>query len=294
MVSLQAFQDMIRRALPALLLGGLLWLAPWLAAQAEPLVIGVFPRRPALQTRQMFTPLAHYLGRALGTEVRLEVAPDFPSFWEAVRQRHYQLVHYNQYHYVRSHKEIGYRVVAMNEEYGQRHIRSTLWVRRDSGIHSAADLRHRKIVFGGGHKAMVSYIMATDLLHQAGLRDGDYIGQFTINPTHALVAVYYRQGSAAGLNLKAPQQQLLRSKVDFEQLRPLLVSEPVPLHPWAVSPDVSPQLAARIRTALLRLKDSEDGPDILQQAELSGLAPANDSDYDPIRRIIARVLQEQY
>jgi phosphonate transport system substrate-binding protein len=279
----------------ALLLAGLLAFGPCSPAIAEgELVVGIFPRRPALQTEKMFAPLAKYLGVALDMPVRLEVPPDFLAFWKAVSQGGYQLVHYNPYHYVRSHKEYGYQVVAMNEEYGEREIRSTLWVRKDSNIHSAADLRHQKIVFGGGRKAMVSYIMATDLLRQAGLEDSDYITQFTINPTHALVAVYYHQGVAAGLNLTATRQPLLQSKVDFDEMKPLLVSEPVAMHPWAVSPEVDEQLQRRITTALLYLNDTEQGRAILHQADLTGLAPASDADYDPHRRIIERVLQEHY
>jgi phosphonate transport system substrate-binding protein len=273
----------------------LLLLTPWLARAADDvLTVGVFPRRPAMQTEQMFSPLASHLSQQTGMPVRLEVPPDFPAFWRAVKEGRYQLVHFNQYHYLRSHKEFGYRVVAMNEEYGESHIRSTLWVRKDSGIRTAEDLRNRKVVFGGSRKAMVSYIMATDLLRHAGLQDNDYITQFTINPVHALMAVYYRQGVAAGLNRNAVNQPALKEKVDFDELTPLLVSEPVALHPWAVRKDVSPALQQRITDALLSINHASNGEMILERADLSGLAPATDADYDPHRQIVRRVLGEQY
>ncbi|MFM1891343.1 MAG: hypothetical protein RLZ44_420 [Pseudomonadota bacterium] len=279
----------------ALLLGGVLGVAAARAQTAgDELVIGVFPRRPALQTEQMFAPLAARLAQALGMPTRLEVPPDFSAFWKGVQEGRYQLVHYNQYHYVRSHQEYGYRVVAMNEEYGQDRIRATLWVRKDSGIRRAQDLRHRKVVFGGGRGAMVSYIMATDLLRQAGLAEGDYITQFTINPIHALKAVYYRQGSAAGLNWNAPEQQALHEEVDFDELSPLLTSEPVAMLPWAVAAGVGPELQQRITRALLQLDADAAGRRALAQAGLTGLAPADDADYDAPRRIIARVLDEHY
>jgi phosphonate transport system substrate-binding protein len=263
-------------------------------ADPEELVVGVFPRRPALQTQQMFTPLVSRLGAQLGMATRLEVPPDFPAFWKAIREGRYDLVHYNQYHYVRSRKEFGHRVVAMNEEYGQNTIRAALWVRKDAGIRRAADLKHKKIVFGGGRKAMVSYIMATDLLRQAGLQDRDYISQFTINPLHALKAVYYQQGVAAGLSRSAYRQSVLRDKLDFDDLTPLLVSEPVAMLPWAVTANVSVALQRDITTAMLALGESEDARADLALADLTALVPATDADYDPHRRIIERVLQESY
>ncbi len=262
--------------------------------ETETLVIGVFPRRPAIESQEMFSPLADYLAQQLGMPTRLEVPADFPAFWRALQAGRFDLVHYNPYHYVRSHQELGYRAIAHNEEQGEGFIRATVWVRRDSGIDSATDLKFHKVIFGGGHKAMVSYIMASDLLHQAGLGPEDYISQFTINPIHAMKALYHRQGAAAGLNYNADKQERLRTKVDFSELKRLLVSEPVAHHPWAISPRVPDGLARGIRDALLSLNQAPGGSDILHQAGLTGLLPAADADYEPHRRIIRRVLGEDY
>lgn len=256
--------------------------------------MGVFPRRPALQTEAMFKPLAEQLARRLGRPVILEVPGDFTAFWHAIEADRYQLAHYNPYHYLRAHRDYGHRLVAMNEEFGSNRIRAAIWVRKQGRITSPADLRHTRIAFGGGHDAMVSYIMATDLLHQAGLAPDEYIPQFTINPTRALMAVFYRQTDAAGLNVNAFKQPRLSAAIDSDQLTPLLVSEPVAQHPWAVSAQVSDELRQRIRNALLGMKNSQAGRTALERAELTGLDPATDADYDPHRRIIARVLDEHY
>lgn len=264
-----------------------------LLAQDE-LVIGIFPRRPATEGRQMFLPLARHLEDTLGIPTRLVTPPDFPAFWQDMKDGRFDLVHLNQYHYVRSHKELGYRAIAMNEEQGRGMTQSCLWVRKDSGIDSPEDLKHRKIIFGGGHMAMVSHIMATDLLRKAGLKDGDYISQFTINPIHAMKAVYHRQGAAAGLNYNADKQAGLQKKVDFDEMKRLLVSEPVAHHPWALHPDVPEPLGQRIRAALLGIEEAPDGAEILRRAGLTNLLPASDSDYDPHRRIIRDVHKEVY
>lgn len=260
----------------------------------DALVIGVFPRRPAIETRQMFQPLTDYLAKMLDRPVRLEVPPDFPAFWQAVSDDRFDLVHYSPFHYVRAHQELGHHALLMNEEYSQNRIRAALWVRKDSGIRSAEDLRGQKVIFGGGHMAMVSYVMATDLLRQAGLADTDYLQQFAINPTSALQAVYYRQGVAAGLNRQADKQAPLQRKVDFRELQPLLISQAVAHHPWSVTPKASPALASRIRQALLALKDESHGQEILASAGLTGFSPASDADYDPHRQIIRRVTGKDY
>ena len=49
-------------------------------AYADPLVIGIFPRRDAAVTAKYFQPLADYLTKALDRQVILEMSPDFDTF----------------------------------------------------------------------------------------------------------------------------------------------------------------------------------------------------------------------
>jgi phosphonate transport system substrate-binding protein len=64
-------------------------------------------------------------------------------------------------------------------------ISGTIFVRRDSGIERLEQL-WEKILFGGGPRAMMSYIVPTYLLPQAGLKAGDYDKTYAINPPHAV------------------------------------------------------------------------------------------------------------
>lgn len=260
----------------------------------DALTLGVFPRRPPPDTLERFQPLASYLSSRLGRPVNVETTHDFASFWESVAERHYDLVHYNQYHYVRSRKEFGYRVILKNEEFGRSTISGTIVARKDSGIESLQDLRGRKVVFGGGPKAMQSYIIATYLLRQAGLREGEYLKQFAFNPPKACIATYYRQAAAAGVGDPVLDLPSVKNSIDVSRMRFLAVSEPLAHLPWAVSADISDELAERIQNALVRLAQDSEGRSILSDAGLTSLNAADDSEYDPHRRIIREVLGEDY
>ncbi len=280
----------------------LLLAAAWLAvvlpagesAASTGITLGVFPRHPALETRQHFMPLARELAERLGEPVHLDVPPDFPALWERIRDNRYQLVHYNAYHYIRAHHEFQHHAIAMNEERGEATIRSAIWIRRDTPANKVLDLKRGKIVFGGGRDAMVSHIMALDLLQRAGLAPSDYTSQFTINPSHALLAVYFHQSLAAGFAADIPKGEPWGKGADPTLLIPLVVSEPVAQHPWAVADAVESAQRARIRTALLSIGDTEQGQAALKQAGMTGIAPASDHDYDPHREIVLRVLGERY
>ena len=107
-----------------IVIGGLLTLLLFTPAQPQAaqenddeFTLAVFPRRGAENTRIMYTPLINGLSQYLNRKVTLVTSHDFASFWEKVTQQAYDIVHYNQYHYVRSQKDYGYQVFAQNVEF---------------------------------------------------------------------------------------------------------------------------------------------------------------------------------
>src|SRR5262245_47254535 len=102
------------------------------AADDDPLIMGVFPRRSSAETAKLFTPMADYLGERLGRQVKLVTSKNFDAFWKAVTEERYDIVHYNPYQYIRSAKT--YKVIAHTQEFGKDAVAGALFVRKDSGI----------------------------------------------------------------------------------------------------------------------------------------------------------------
>ncbi|MGD8572632.1 MAG: PhnD/SsuA/transferrin family substrate-binding protein [Gammaproteobacteria bacterium] len=256
--------------------------------------MGVFPRRNAKVTMKLFNPIAKYLSRKLGREVELVISKDFESFWEGVTEQRYDLVHYNQYHYLESHKKYGYQVIAKNEEFGSSRISGVITIRVDSGIRSVLDLKGKKIVFGGGPKAMMSYIVPTYLLREGGLRAGDYEEAFARNPPNAILSAYFRQSAAAGAGNIGVKLDVVTRQADVTQLSHLVTSEPLAHLPWAASGRLDEDLRQKIKAALIDLKNNGEGLELLKGAKLTGISPATDKDYDPHRKIVKAVYGKNY
>lgn len=266
---------------------------PVSAANTE-LIMGVFPRRNPSETMDMYNPLAQHLSRELGRPVKLETTPDFKSFWEAVAAGRYHVVHYNQYHYVRSHKQFGYQVIAKNEEVHRPTMAGALLIRKDSGLKSLQDLRGKKIIFGGDKQALVSYILPTYLLRQAGLKEGDYSEDFAQNPSNVPLTVFFHQADAGGIGDFVFETKFVRDKVDASQMTYLALGEQVANLPWAVRTDVPMGERRRIQQSLLSVKNAPNGVNILKAAALTNLLVAEDSEYNSVRRIINTVTGAKY
>lgn len=276
-----------RRIVSLLWLIAMAFTAPVIQAAEDPLIMGIFPRNRAAETTAMYTPLANYLSERLGRKVILVTSKDFDTFWNGVMERRYDIVHYNQYHYVTSSQS--YKVVANNQEFGKNAVAGALYVRKDSGITNVSQLRGRTIVFGGSKDAMLSYIAPRFLLMQAGLQEGDFKTEFAVNPPNALLALYHRQADAAGggeilINLPA-----VKNAVNAQELTLLATTEPLLFLPWAVKRTMSVKLAESIQSILLDLGESDAGKNVLKAAKTTGIGKAVDRDYDPHRKITAAV-----
>lgn len=259
--------------------------APALAQDA--LVMGVFPRRQATETTTMYRPLADYLSQHLGRRVTLVTSKDFESFWQGVLSQRYDIVHYNQYHYI--HSAHAYQVIAHNQEFGKDAVAGALFVRADSGITDMSQLRGRTIMFGGGKDAMLSYIAPLFLLMQAGLKEGDFKTEFAINPPNALLALHYRQADAAGGGDILVDLPAVKKAIKAGELRVLAKTEPLLFLPWAVKRTMPAALRVSVQSTLVELDRTDAGKAVLKSARTTRLGKAQDQDYDPHRKMTRAV-----
>jgi phosphonate transport system substrate-binding protein len=247
------------------------------------LALGIFPRYNATETTTMYTPLAEHLSERLGRKVTLVTSKDFDAFWKGVEEQRYDIVHYNQYHYIRSTKT--YRVIAHTQEFGKSAVAGAVFVRKDSGITDVSQLRGRTVIFGGGKDAMMSYIAPRFLMMQAGLKEADFKTEFAVNPPNALLALYHKQADAAGGGDILIDLPVVRNAINAGELKVLATTEPLLFLPWAVRRGMPANLRESIQAMLTDLDNTEAGRNILKSARTTGIGKAEDKDYAAHRKM---------
>lgn len=268
-----------------------LWTLTWLvcvgamAADDAPLRFGVFPRWNAQIMVAEFTPLAEVLGRAVGRRVRIETDKDFASFMRRVYAREFDLLHVNQLQYLQAHDRAGYRVLAKLCESADCTMRAVIVTRSNSDLHRIADLRGKTIAFGG-RNAMVSHLLAAQLLRRHGLEPGAYRSVFAKNPPNALLTVYNGAADAAGVGSPVFERPEIRRRVDADALRILAVDDPVPPLPIAVRADLEPALTRRLRQTLIDLAADADGRAMLARMGASHFASAAHEEYAALNQLV--------
>ncbi len=271
-----------------------LFTAGRLSAAEKPITLGIFPRRNVRLTYRLFSPMAAYLTEITGYKVILQTAKSFRHFWNNVKAGQYDIVHFNQYHYIVSHLHYDYDVFAVNKELGKSTIAGSIIVRRDSGINSISGLKGKTVLFGGSRRAMQSYIAATWLLRQGGLQAGDYIEKFAINPPNTIISTFFRRADASGSGDVVMQLDNVRKRIDISQLKFLAKTKPMVHLPWAIRNSLPDNMKQTIKNELIAMQYNDAGKTVLKQANLDALVPATDPDFNGHRKIIVDVYGNDY
>ncbi len=261
------------------------------------LKMGVFPRRSALITKKSFTPFARHLSQKLGEKVELVISKDFPTFLKHLENKTFDLVHCTQYHYIKAHKESGYRIIAASEEFGMRMLSGALLVRKDSGIEKLTDLKGKTIMFGGDKAAMGAFLAPKVILKKKGLKEGsDYTAKYAKSGPNAVVTTFRKVSDAAGAgDIVMKLKTAATKRTDMTQMKILAETEPFVHLPWAVKEDMSEDKTGKIKEIMFSLKNNPAGKKVLKATgSITDFYKVTDADFDVIREMTKFVLGEEY
>jgi len=244
------------------------------AGERDYLVFGFLPIVSSERLVRRFAPLADYLSRALGVEVRMETAPNFAEFLRRTHQdRRYDILFTAPHFYYRARQLAGYRAVT---RVGLPGMRAVIVVRRDSALRSIHDLRGRRLATAD-RLALATALVRRKLLEE-GL-DPDHDLTLVNTPSHnaSLLSAYQGRTDAASLMLPLYRHAAPEIRAGT---RILAETESVPHMPISVGPWVDDRLAERIRIALLQLGEDEADSALLVRLDWPGFVPADPDEYD--------------
>ncbi|MGZ4958365.1 MAG: phosphate/phosphite/phosphonate ABC transporter substrate-binding protein [Methylomonas sp.] len=244
----------------------------------------VYPAHNPQKLAQAYQPLMDYLNRHLtGVQLELEASRNYADYEEKFRQREPEFLLPNPWQSLEAMK-VGYTVIAMAGESAD--FKGLFIVRKDSGIREPSDLKGKAVSYPAA-TAVAACIMPQWYLHGHGIdvmRDIDnrYVG----SQESSIMNAYLKQ-TAAGVTWPPPWRTFQK---DYpEQAAALeVVWETPPLinNSVMVRNDVPDAIANTVREALLRLGGLSEGAAILSSMETARFLPAENRDYEIVRRFI--------
>ncbi|MBF0462773.1 MAG: phosphate/phosphite/phosphonate ABC transporter substrate-binding protein [Magnetococcales bacterium] len=290
---------MTKRIVPVLLFGWLL-LAGTMPALATPLTMGAINNDPAEEVR-LFLPIAQYLAAQLApqgiTKGQVMVADSVQEMAQFMKSGRVDLYLDSPLPSVVVNQMAGGNMVLRRWKQGQAEYRSVLFVKRDSPIHTLAQLSGQLVGFKDPHSSS-SYLMPRIAMEQAGLQLVDMTGVrggIPANKTGYLFTndretnLFWVVTGKTVAGAMSPEELTRQAKGDRDKLRILYEAEAIPRHVVSLRGDLPAAVATALTEALLAMEHTATGQRILAdfeqttrfdrippatQAQLQEMAPA--------------------
>lgn len=243
------------------------------AEESKPLIFGVLNQQSAQLTAERWNPILNYLSKVTGLPLQLKMGATVQKTDEMMGKGEFDLVFTN--HNFQTEYDGVYKVIA---RWSGEPIHGVIAVNNDSDLHQPIDLQDKKMA-APSEDAFAAYAVPKVALNNAGVKVNI---SFAGNQEGALAQLKAKIVDAAAVNSRFLKQYMERQKIQF---REIFISEPFAELPIIVHPRISSEKVALIQKALLEMKNDPNAVEILEKAKFKGFDPANDKDYDNVRKV---------
>lgn len=261
---------------------------PCLAAQKDPLRVVFIAYQNPDQLIEDVEPVVEYLEKTLGRKVEHFAATDYAAVVEALRAKRADVGFMGPLQYVIAHQEAGAYPILGEVYRGKPSYVARIFVRKDSGIKTLADLRGKSIAFTDPLSSS-GYMYPLNVFRKAGLikkrEDADrYFKKiyFAGGDEQALRAVYNGFVDAAGIGQYS--YSLLRPD-ERDQVVTIAESDTIPSHCVVVRAGLAKADVDALQSALLALNDGENRGLLKHLYSVDGYVRVTDATYAEVAQV---------
>lgn len=251
------------------------------SSAVKTLVVALVPDEDAATVIQDNQGLKTYLETRLDLPVELVVTTDYSTLIEAATRNKTNLTYFGPLSYVIARSKAPFlEPFAVRLKDGASTYKAVLIGNREQGIDTFDAVKGQTVALGDP-ASTGSRLFPQMRLAEAGLLPGvDYQPVFL--GAHDAVAKAVERGTAAagGLSQVIYDKLVEQGTINPDKLVVLGTSSAIPQYPWTMGDGLDEALRQAIKESFYDLED----PALLQPLRADGFVPAQDSDYDGIRR----------
>jgi len=254
----------------------------------DKLTIGLIPSEDSQAMIESSKQVLDDLQAKIGMPVVPFVATDYNGIIEALRSGKLDVAYLGPFSYVlaTSVADVEAFSVAVTKKTGQSAYKSVILARKDSGIHSLADLKGHTFAFVDPSSAS-GHLFPKAGLEQAGFAPDTLFKRVIFSGSHdaSILAVENKKVDAAAVADRIFASAVAKGVVKQDDFEIVWSSKPIPESPMVWRKALDPELKKKVADALASIKDVPWG----DQGVLNGFQPTTDASYDVVRET-AKVL----
>lgn len=260
-------------------------LLPQHAIGAEKITIGLLPEMNVFKQKQRFKPLADYLSEKINIQVELSILSRYGNIIERFKESNIDAAFLGSFTGALAISQLGVEPIArpVNTD-GASTYCGYIFVRKDSGITSAADMRGKTFAFVD-KATTAGYIFPLAYLKRNQVSSiDDYLKSYSFTGSHDAAIDSVLAGQAdIGCAKNTIFDLVKKSNFRIDKELTILATSPrVPSNGLCVRPDMAPATKERLRQELFNLHQSSQGAEVLKAMNYVRFVETTKDDYQPV------------
>jgi phosphonate transport system substrate-binding protein len=251
------------------------------------LLIGLIPEQNIFDQIDRYEPLANYLSKKIGEPVELKILSQYGNIIDNFVSKGMDGAFFGSFTYALAHKKLGVEALARPEAIeGTISYHGIIFVRKDSGIMTARDMRGKRFAFVD-KATTAGYLLP---LHYFTARD---VPDYTTHLKEAYFSGTHEDAIYDVLNKKADVgaakstvfERLAKTDARLQDELIILAKSPdVPENALAVRKDLDVALKEKLKSSLLTMHNEPEGRKVLKRFGAKKFIETSDSDYESVYR----------
>jgi phosphonate transport system substrate-binding protein len=256
------------------------------------LVIGLIPERNIFKQLDRYEPLADYLSRKIGADVKLKVLTRYGNIIDNFSSAGLDGAFFGSFTYTLAHAKLGVEPVARPETAeGVSTYYGLIFVRKDSGIKSIQDMKGKRFVFVD-RATTAGYLLPLAFFKAHRIEDyKTFFKETYFSGTHedAIYDVLNKKADiGAAKNTIFARLAAVDSRVK-DELVILARSPGVPENGLAVKKDLDHAIRNKLQEALLNMQNDIQGMNVLKNLGARRFIETTDSDYANVYKYVKQI-----
>ncbi|MBI5675420.1 MAG: phosphate/phosphite/phosphonate ABC transporter substrate-binding protein [Nitrospirae bacterium] len=251
----------------------------------QTLVIGLIPEQNIFKQIEKYTPLADYLSEKLGLKIQLKILARYGNIINNFQSERMDGAFLGSFTGALAHSKLGLEFIARPENLnGISTYRGLIFVRKDSGINKAGDMKGK--IFAFVDKATTAgYLLPLAYFKMNGIRDyKKYLKETYFSGTHEDVIrdVLNRKADIGAAKDTVYYRIAQSDRGILDELSLLEKSPEVPENALVLRKDMDNKIKKRLKELLLNMHNDPEGEKILKTFGARKFIETTINDYEPV------------
>lgn len=256
------------------------------------LLIGLIPERNIFKQIERYEPLANYLSEKIGMDIKLKVLTRYGNIIDNFISLGLDGAFFGSFTYTLAHAKLGVEPVARPETLaGSSSYYGMIFVRKDSGINGAQDMKGRAFAFVD-KATTAGHLLPLAFFKENGIEDyKKYLKETYFTGTHedAIYDVLDRKADIGAAKNTVYYQLAESDKRVLQELTILRKSPRVPENGLAFRKDLDNSLKKKIKDVLLKMDKDPIGKNLLRNFGAKRFIETTNSDYAAVYQYVDEI-----